>query len=109
MGHTVRFIERTRALATQPSPNGSRRPVAVIVQVSDETMQETLREEPSKMHRQARLGHPSSQGKPMSTIVPYTDLLNTYPCTLGRHLDPTHSRTVVREELSPQHRSILYL
>ena len=50
-----------------------------IVQVSDVTMQETLRDEPTKMHRQARLGHPSSQGKPMPTIVPYTDLLNTYP------------------------------
>ena len=60
------------------------------MQVSDVTMQETLRDESSKMRRQARLGHPSSQGKPMPTIVPYTDLLNTYTCIPVTNLGTVH-------------------
>ena len=42
------------------------------------------------MRRLIRLGHLSDQGNPTSTIVPYTDLLNTYTCIPVTNLGTVH-------------------
>ena len=77
MNRAPEFIKNRNT--AQRGKNDQHSTDAGIVQVSDTAMQGTLKSRSSKMRRQIRLGHLSDQGSPMPTIVPYTDLLNTYP------------------------------